>query len=86
MIEIIIRAIFIFVITNIIELFILILSGVHKRFFCNIILNNVLGTVFLLILYIFNIFMTKITILHLIITSSTGIIGLVMILIKNILY
>ncbi len=85
MIEIIIKAILIFIITNVVELAILVLSGVHKRFFCNVILNNVLGTVFLFTLHLFNIFITKISIHYLIITSSTGLIGLIGILIKNIL-
>lgn len=85
MIEIIIKAIFILTITNIFELAILILSGVHKKFFCNVILNNILGTIFLLVLYLFNIFIAKISTHYLIITSTTGIVGLIGILIKCII-
>ena len=62
MVEIIIKSIFIFIITNVAELAILVLSGVNKRFFCNVILNNILGTVFLFVLHLFNIFITKMSI------------------------
>lgn len=86
MLSLIFKTIIIFIIINILEVLFLLLFNVKKSIIASMLLNNILGIVMLFTMNYFNIFINKISIFDLVLTSSTGIIGLIYILLKIIIF
>lgn len=86
MIELIIQTIIIFLIINFIEVAFLLIFGVRRNIIAGFILNNILGILFLFMMYYFKIYFTSLSIIDIIIVSSTGIFGIIGLLIKIIVW
>lgn len=86
MIELIIQTIIIFLIINFIEVAFLFLFGVRRNIIAGFILNNILGILFLFMMYYFKIYFTNLSIIDIIIVSSTGIFGIIGLLLKIIVW
>ena len=86
MIELIIQTIIIFLIINFIEVAFLLIFGVRRNIIAGFILNNILGILFLFMMYYFKIYFTSLSIIDVIIVSSTGIFGIIGLLIKIIVW
>lgn len=81
MITLIIKTVLIFIAVNIIEFLFMILFKVKKSIIANFILNNILGILMLYLMNYLGVFITNINLIHILIVSSTGVFGLIGLLI-----
>lgn len=82
MIILILKVIVIFIIINILEILFLFLFGVRRNIIASFLLNNILGILFLFMIYYFKIYFTSLSIIDIIVVSSTGIFGVIGLLVK----
>lgn len=86
MLELILKTTIIFIALNTVEVLFLLLFNVRKSIIASLILNNILGIIILFIINYYKVFIDNISVSDLLITTSTGVFGIIFILVKSIIF